>query len=147
SSKPAPVPRCSAAPTPTQAPPPSPKACCSLPPAPARAAERSAFKTVASSRAPAASAASASPLLRWATIHAGDGVAEEDFGTLQVAPLSGSGSLDFQAGSTVVLGLNPGGSSDLLNIQGTGFNTLLFLGNLSVTAPGFTPTAPAVFDL
>ncbi len=82
-----------------------------------------------------------------ATIHAGDGVAADDFGTLHVSPLSGSGSLDFQAGSTVVLGLNPGGTSDRLNIQGTGSNTLLFLGNLSVTAPGFIPTAPAVFDL
>lgn len=80
-------------------------------------------------------------------IHAGDGIAADDFGTLHLAPLSGSGSLDFQAGSTVVLGLNPGGASDRLNVQGTGSNTLQFLGNLTVTAPGFTPTAPAVFDL
>lgn len=82
-----------------------------------------------------------------ATIHAGDGLAPEDFGTLQFSPLSGSGSLDFQAGSTVVLGLNPGGVSDRLSIQGTGANSLLFLGGLTVTAPGFTPAAPAVFDL
>lgn len=82
-----------------------------------------------------------------ATIHAGDGLAAEDYGTLNVSPLSGSGSLHFQEGSTVVLGLNPGGSSDRLTILGTGSNTLLFLGNLTVTAPGFTPTAPAVFDL
>ncbi len=62
--------------------------------------------------------------------------------------MAGSGSLDFQSGSTLVLGINPGGTSDLLNIVGTGSNTLLFNGNLTVTAPpAFTPTTTQVFNL
>ena len=81
------------------------------------------------------------------TIQAGDGTAQANYGTLTFKPASGSGTIDFQAGSTLILGINPGGTSDLLNIVGTGTNTLLFNGNLTVTATAFTPTAPAVFNL
>jgi len=82
-----------------------------------------------------------------ATIHAGDSIAQENYGTLTFTPASGSGSFDFQSGSTVVLGINPGGTSDLLNFVGTGTNTLLFNGNLTVTASAFTPIAEEVFNL
>jgi autotransporter-associated beta strand protein len=82
-----------------------------------------------------------------ATIHAGDGSAQANHGTLTFSPASGSGSFDFQSGSTVVLGINPGGTSDLLNFVGAGTNTLLFNGNLTVTAATFTPIAEEVFNL
>lgn len=81
------------------------------------------------------------------TIQAGDGSAQGSYGTLTFQPGSGSSILDLQAGSTIILGLNPGGTSDRLNIVGTGSTTLLFSGNLTVTADAFTPTAPTVFDL
>ena len=81
------------------------------------------------------------------TVHTGDGTAQANYGTLNFTPASGSGVIDFQSDSTVFLGINPGGTSDLLNIVGTGTNTLLFNGNLTVTAAAFTPSAPAVFNL
>ncbi len=81
------------------------------------------------------------------TVQAGDGSAQNNYGTLTFTPVSGSGALDFQAGSSVILGINPGGTSDLLSIIGTGSNTLLFNSNLTVTADAFVPTAPAVFNL
>ena len=82
-----------------------------------------------------------------AIIQAGDGTAQSNYGTLTFQPSSGSGTIDFQSGSTIILGLNPGGTSDLLNIVGTGSNTLLFNGNITVTAASFTPAAPAVYNL
>lgn len=82
-----------------------------------------------------------------ATVQVGDGTAQGNYGTLTLQPGSGSGTLDFQSGSTIILGLNPGGTSDLLNIVGTGSTTLLFSGNLTITATAFTPTAPAVYNL
>lgn len=82
-----------------------------------------------------------------AIIQAGDGTAQSSYGTLTFTPVSGSGALNFQSGSTIILGINPGGTSDLLNIIGTGTNTLLFNGNLTITADAFTPTAPEVFNL
>lgn len=84
---------------------------------------------------------------RGSTIQSGDGTAQGNYGTLTFQPFSGSGTVDFQSGSTIILGLNPGGTSDLLNIMGTGSTTFLFNGNLTVTATAFTPTAPAVFNL
>lgn len=81
------------------------------------------------------------------TVHAGDGTAQSNYGTLTFTPVSGSGNFDFQNGSTVVLGINPGGTSDLLNIVGTGTNTLVFNGSLTVTANAFTPTAEETFNL
>ena len=80
-------------------------------------------------------------------VQTGDGTAQGNYGTLTFKPASGSGAIDFQPGSTITLGINPGGTSDLLNIVGTGTNTLLFNGNLTVTAAAFTPSAPAVFNL
>jgi autotransporter-associated beta strand protein len=81
------------------------------------------------------------------TVHAGDGTAPSSFGTLTFTPASGSGSFDFQSGSTVFLGMNPGGTSDLLNFVGTGTNTLLFNGNLTFGPTAFTPTAAEIFNL
>lgn len=81
------------------------------------------------------------------TVQAGDGTSQANYGTLTFAPVSGSGTINFQPGSTIILGIRPGGTSDLLNIVGTGTNTLLFNGNLTVTADAFMPTAPEVFNL
>ncbi|MEN3940415.1 autotransporter-associated beta strand repeat-containing protein [Prosthecobacter sp. SYSU 5D2] len=82
-----------------------------------------------------------------AIIHAGDGTDAASFGTLQFSPISGNGTLDFQAGSVIILGLNPGGISDLLSFTGTSETSLLLNGGLTITAPGFTPTAEQTFNL
>jgi len=81
------------------------------------------------------------------TIHAGDGTLHGNYGTLTFQPAAGSGTFDLQAGSHIVLGLNPGGVSDLLVFTGTGGNTLSFNSSLTVTATGFVPTELATFDL
>lgn len=81
------------------------------------------------------------------TVQAGDGTAQSNYGTLTFTPVSGSGSFDFQSGSSVVLGLNPGGTSDLLSFNGLSNGTLLFNGNLSVTAPGYNPVSVDTFNL
>ncbi|HYF36513.1 MAG TPA: autotransporter-associated beta strand repeat-containing protein [Prosthecobacter sp.] len=81
------------------------------------------------------------------TIHAGDGTAQANYGTLSFIPVSGLGSFDFQSGSHVILGINPGGTSDLLSFTGTGSHTLLFHGNLTVGPAVLTPTSEAVFNL
>lgn len=82
------------------------------------------------------------------TIHAGDGTAQGNYGTLTFKPADGSGTFDLQSGSTIVLGIGPGGVSDLLAFTGTGSNTLHFNSNLTVTAPdGFVPTGQVTFDL
>jgi len=81
------------------------------------------------------------------TVQVGDGMAQSDYGTLTFQPAPGSGTIDFQSDSTVILGIHPGSTSDLLNIVGTGTNTLLFNGNLTVTADAFTPTTSEVFNL
>lgn len=80
------------------------------------------------------------------TVHAGDGTAQSDYGTLTFTPVSGTGTFDFQSGSTIVLGINPGGVSDKLNFIGNGSNTLLFNGNLIVGPSALIPTAAEVFD-
>ncbi|MBN8419890.1 MAG: autotransporter-associated beta strand repeat-containing protein [Verrucomicrobia bacterium] len=82
-----------------------------------------------------------------AVVQSGDGTAQSKYGTLTFNPVSGSGAIDFQAGSTTILGIHPGGTSDLISIVGTGTNTFLFNGNLTVTADAFIPTAPEVFNL
>jgi autotransporter-associated beta strand protein len=82
-----------------------------------------------------------------ATIHAGDGIAQENYGTLTFMPVSGSGAFDFQSGSNIVLGIHPGGVSDRLDFVGTGTNTLFLNGNLTVSHASFTPTTATVFNL
>jgi autotransporter-associated beta strand protein len=82
-----------------------------------------------------------------ASIHAGATTAPESFGTLSFTPASGSGGFDFQSGSTVYLGLNPGGVSDRLNFTGTGAQSLIFDGNLTVGPASFTPTTAETFNL
>jgi autotransporter-associated beta strand protein len=81
------------------------------------------------------------------TVQAGDSTASSSFGTLTFSPVSGTGSFDFQSGSTTILGLNLSGASDLLNFVGNGANTLNFNGNLTVGPAFFTPTGTAVFNL
>ena len=82
------------------------------------------------------------------TVQVGDSTAATSYGTLHFTPSSGAGSVTFQAGSTIVLGINPGGTSDLLQVTGNGSTTLSFSGGLTITAPtGFTPTATATFHL
>jgi len=82
-----------------------------------------------------------------AAVHAGATTAPESFGTLTFTPVSGSGSFDFQSGSTVHLGLNPGGISDRLNFAGTGTQSLVFDGNLTVGPASFIPTTEETFQL
>ncbi|OYW69497.1 MAG: hypothetical protein B7Z21_01175, partial [Verrucomicrobiales bacterium 32-60-5] len=80
------------------------------------------------------------------TIQVGDSTAQSSYGTLHFTPATGSGSIDFQASSTIILGINPGGISDMLQITGTGSTLVNFNGNLTITAGAFTPTA-ATFHL
>lgn len=82
------------------------------------------------------------------TIYAGAGTAQTDYGALNFTTASGSGSFDFQSGSTIVLGFNPGGAGDRLNFDGLSNGTLLFNGNLTVTPQsGYVPVAAEVFNL
>jgi autotransporter-associated beta strand protein len=81
------------------------------------------------------------------TIHAGNGIAPTDYGTLSFIPASGSGTFDFQSGSNLVLGINPIGPGDLLSFDGLSSGSLLLNGNLQVTAPGFVPTSEQIFNL
>lgn len=80
------------------------------------------------------------------TVQVGDSTAQSSYGTLHFTPASGSGSIDFQEGSTIILGINPGGISDMLQITGTGSTLLNFNGNITITAGAFTPAA-ATFHL
>jgi autotransporter-associated beta strand protein len=81
------------------------------------------------------------------TIHAGDSTAAGTLGTLSFVSASGTGSFNFQSGSTVQLDLTASGSSDTLNFTGTGGQSLLFNGNLSVGPTTMTPTATRVYQL
>lgn len=80
-------------------------------------------------------------------VHAGDGATQSHYGTLTFTPVSGSGSFDFQSGSSTILGINPGGVGDLLVFNGLSAGTLNFNGNLSVTASGYAPTGAETFNL
>jgi autotransporter-associated beta strand protein len=81
------------------------------------------------------------------TIHAGDSIAAGTIGTLTFDSASGSGSFNFQSGSTVHLDLTASGTSDTLRFIGTGGQTLLFNGNLTVGPSTLTPTATRVYQL
>ncbi len=81
------------------------------------------------------------------SVHAGDTTAQSNYGTLTFTPASGSGSFNFQSGSSTILGINPGGSGDLLNFDGLSNGSLLFNGNLAVTASGYIPSAVDIFNL
>lgn len=85
--------------------------------------------------------------LNGSVVQAGDGVSLGSYGTLAFTPSSGPGSFDFQSGSMVVLGINPGGAGDLLSFDGVVNGTLLFDGNLQVTAAGYMPASIEVFNL
>lgn len=84
-----------------------------------------------------------------ANVQAGDGLSTADIGVLT---FDASGAMMFQSGSITTLGLDPApifpGSptSDKLDFTANS-GSLSFDGNLTVTAPGFTPTAAATFDL
>ncbi len=81
------------------------------------------------------------------TVHAGDSTAPGSLGTLRFTPASGSGSFDFQSGSSVILGIAAGGSSDLLSFDGLSSGSLDFNGSLTVLASGYTPISVEVFNL
>lgn len=81
------------------------------------------------------------------TVHAGDGTAQSDYGTLTFTPVSGAGTYDIQSGSSIILGINPGGISDRLVFNGDTGSTLTFSGNLKIGPDSFTPTSAEVFDL
>lgn len=81
------------------------------------------------------------------SIYAGDGTAQGSYGTLTFNPGVTGGTFDFQSGSTVNLGINSGGTSDLLNFIGDGSQVLNFNSNLTVGASGFVPVAPETFNL
>lgn len=82
-------------------------------------------------------------------VHVGDTAAASDIGTLLFSPLSGSGSWDFQSGSSVFLGIAPGQSAnaDILRFAGTGANTLNFKAELTVGPASITPSGPETFQL
>ncbi|MEN3941826.1 autotransporter-associated beta strand repeat-containing protein [Prosthecobacter sp. SYSU 5D2] len=82
-----------------------------------------------------------------AVINAGDGIASGNYGTLTFQPSAGSGALAFEAGSTIILDIQAGGTSDLLNFVGTGSTTLTFAGNLTVAADSFVPVQEEIFNL
>ena len=81
------------------------------------------------------------------TIYAGDGTAAGTLGTLSFDSASGTGSFNFQSGSTVQLDLTASGTSDTLSFTGTGGQSLLFNGNLTVGPTTLTPTAARVYQL
>ncbi len=83
-----------------------------------------------------------------ATVHAGDGTAQGDYGTLTFTPVTGSGSFDFQSGSNIVLGISSPSTHDLLAFDGASGSTLTFNGNLTVAADiGYTAVLGHVFNL
>ncbi len=85
--------------------------------------------------------------LSGATIQAGDSTAVASYGTLTFTTASGSGSFDFQSGGAVILGLNPGGTGDLLSFDGLSNGNLNFDANLQVTASLYVPVTVETFNL
>ncbi len=81
------------------------------------------------------------------TIHAGDTPAQSSYGTLTFTPGTGSGTIAFEGGSTVILGINLAGASDKIVINGTGTSVFQFNANLTVGPSAFTPVTTQVFDL
>lgn len=83
------------------------------------------------------------------SVHVGDSAAASDIGTLLFSPVLGSGSWDFQAGSSVFLGLAPGlpANADTMRFSGTGASVLNLLGELTVGPAAITPAGPETFQL
>jgi autotransporter-associated beta strand protein len=81
------------------------------------------------------------------TIYAGDSIAAGTLGTLSFDSASGTGSFNFQSGSVVQLDLTASGTSDTLSFTGTGGQSLIFNGNLTVGPSTLTPTATRVYQL
>ena len=81
------------------------------------------------------------------TIHAGDSTSAGITGSIAFTSASGSGSFNFQSGSSTVLDTILGGTSDRLTFTGTGGQTLLFNGNLTVGPTTLNPTMAEVFAL
>lgn len=81
------------------------------------------------------------------TIQVGDSTDASSHGTLTFTPASGSSSIQFQSGGSVILGISPGGTSDRIDIVGTGTNTLTFSANLTVGPATLVPTSAEVFNL
>lgn len=83
------------------------------------------------------------------SVHVGDATGATDIGTLTFSPGSGNGTFDFQAGSSVFLGIAPGqpANADRLHFSGTGANTLNFKAELTVGPASITPAAPETFQL
>jgi autotransporter-associated beta strand protein len=93
--------------------------------------------------------ASSALLSSGANLHVGDGTSLSTIGTLTFAPNAGSGSINFASGSILNLGMAAGSgqNADLLNITGTGSNTLSFQSDLIFGPSTFSPSAAETFNL
>ncbi|WP_009964726.1 beta strand repeat-containing protein [Verrucomicrobium spinosum] len=80
-------------------------------------------------------------------VYAGDSTASGTHGTLNFAPVTGSGSFTFESGSMVFLDVDSGGGCDKLVFTGTGSSDLSFTGTLTVGPTILTPTVERIFDL
>ncbi len=81
------------------------------------------------------------------TVHAGDGTGASNYGTLTFTSATGTGTYDFQAGSSTFLGLDLSSPSNSDKLLFTNNGSLTFNGNLTVGPASFTPSSTAVFQL
>jgi autotransporter-associated beta strand protein len=82
------------------------------------------------------------------TVRVGDDASVGTLGTLTFTPANTGGSIDFQSGSTTHLDLTlGGGGTDVLNFVGSGTQSLLFNGNLTVGPSTLAPTMAEMFNL
>ncbi len=80
-------------------------------------------------------------------IGAGDSLALESLGTLTFSPGTEAGTLQFQAGSILQLGLNLNGQSDLLRIIGQGNTALSLQSDLQIGPSSLTPVTQMSYQL